>query len=66
VAEEAKLILADTLTAPNRAVDNYPLPELIPSQEISPPCDLPVPDSVHRVMCRDVDPTLPDLVLVDN
>lgn len=41
VSEEAKQILADSLRVSAQAADSYRLPELIPSEEISPPCDLP-------------------------
>lgn len=60
VSDEAKQILADTLGSPAESADSYRLPVLIPSEEISPPCDLPRPDNWQRVPCKDGDRRLPD------
>jgi hypothetical protein len=37
-----------------------PLPEFIPSEEISAPFDLPLPDNVVRAKARQILPPLPD------
>ena len=65
VSEEAKQILADTLDIPAKAAENYRLPELIPSEEISPPCDLPLSGPALPVTSRHVDAPLPDPLLID-
>ena len=65
VSDEAKQILADTLGSSAEAADNYRLPELIPSEEISPPCDLPLSGPAKRAAFRQVEPPLPDPVLID-
>jgi len=64
VSEEAKQILADTLGVPAQAADSYRLPELIPSEEILPPCDLPRPENGKQVSCQDGDQRLPDPLMV--
>jgi len=65
VSEEAKQILADTLGVPPAAAENHRLPELIPSEEISPPYDLPLSGPAQRVMARHVAPPLPDPSVID-
>lgn len=65
VSEEAKQILADTLRVPAEKADDHRLPELIPSDEISPPCDLPIPASARSVEFRRVAPPLPDPLVID-
>jgi hypothetical protein len=60
VSEEAKQILADTLGVPAQAADSYRLPELIPSEEILPPCDLPLTGPARPAAFRHVEPPLPD------
>ena len=60
VSDEVKQILADTLGGPAEATHDFRLPELIPSQEISPPCDLPRPGENERVSCKDGGVRLPD------
>ena len=65
VSEEAKQILADSLGTPAKAAENYRLPELIPSEEISPPCDLPLSGPALPVTSRHVDAPLPDPLLID-
>ena len=65
VAEEARQILADSLQVPSTDAENYPLPELIPSEEITPPCDLPLSGPADFVSFRHVEPPLPDPLLLD-
>jgi hypothetical protein len=65
VSEEAKQILADSLGVSAQAADSYRLPELIPSEEISPPCDLPLSGPARPVTFRRVAPPLPDALLSD-
>lgn len=60
MSEVAKQILAEALGVPARVADGDRLPELVPSEEISPPCDLPRPDSGQQVSCRDGGQRLPD------
>jgi hypothetical protein len=63
VAEEARQILADSLQVPSTDAENYPLPELIPSEEISSPCDLPRPGNAQQTACVDGGQRLPDTLL---
>ena len=65
VSDEAKQILAHTLGIPAKLADDYRLPELIPSEEISPPCDLPLSGPDRPVTFRHVEPPLPDPLLLD-
>jgi len=65
VSEEAKQILADTLGTPAKVAVGHCLPDLIPSEEISPPCDLPLSGPALPVMARHVAPPLPDPLVVD-
>jgi hypothetical protein len=65
VSEEAKQILADTLRITAESADSYRLPELIPSDEIMPPCDLPIPGPARSVEFRRVAPPLPDPLVID-
>lgn len=65
VSDEAKQILADTLGTPAEAAYDYRLPELIPSEEISPPCDLPLSGPAKPAAFRNAEPPLPDPVLID-
>ena len=65
VSEEAKQILADTLGIPAKAAENHRLPDLIPSEEISPPCDLPLSGPALSLTARHVDPPLPDPLVID-
>jgi hypothetical protein len=65
VSEEAKQILADTLGTAAESADTYGLPELIPSEEISPPCDLPIPATARSVDFTRVAPPLPDPLVID-
>jgi plasmid stability protein len=60
VSEEAKQILADALGVPAEPADKHRRPELITSEEISPPCDLPRSDNWQRVSCKDGGQRLPD------
>jgi hypothetical protein len=65
VSEEAKQILAETLGIPGESTLSTCLPELIPSEEILPPCDLPVPDLARSVEFVRAAPPLPDPLLID-
>jgi len=65
VSEEAKQILADSLGVSAQAADSYCLPELIPSEEISPPCDLPLSGPARPVTFRRVAPPLPEALLIE-
>lgn len=66
VSDEVKQILADTVGCPGAAAPDHRLPELIPNEEISPPCDLPLSGVPVRVAFRSVEPPLPDpIVLLD-
>jgi hypothetical protein len=65
VSEEAKQILTESLGVSAQAADSYRLPELIPSEEISPPCDLPLSGPARSVTFRRVAPPLPDALLID-
>ncbi|MCY2995885.1 MAG: hypothetical protein NTY19_49750 [Planctomycetota bacterium] len=65
VSEEAKQILAETLHMPAESADTYGLPELIPSDEILPPCDLPLPSPARSVEFSCVAPPLPDSLVID-
>ncbi|MBC8874175.1 MAG: hypothetical protein H8E44_32450 [Planctomycetes bacterium] len=65
VSEEAKQILADSLGIPAKAAEDYRLPELIYSEEVSPPCDLPLSGPSLRVTSRHADPPLPDPLVID-
>ena len=60
VSEEAKQILADSLGVPAKAAENCRLPDLIPNEEISPPCDLPRPGNGQQALCKDSGQRLPD------
>jgi plasmid stability protein len=65
VSEEAKQILADTLGISPESADSFRLPDLIPSDEILPPCDLPIPGQTRTVEFRRVAPPLPDPLVID-
>ena len=65
VSEEAKQILVDSLGVSAQAADNDRLPELIPSEEMSPPCDLPLSGPARPVAFQRVAPPLPDALLID-
>jgi len=65
VSEEAKQILADSLGVSAQAADSYRLPELIPSEAIPPPCDLPPSGPARPVTFQRVAPPLPDALLID-
>ena len=68
-AEEAAHLLEDVLqkeagTAPVRD-GAAPLPDYVPGEEISPPCDLPIPDDAKRVPYRRIDPPLPNPPIIE-
>lgn len=65
VSDEAKQILTDSLIRVASMPDRARLPELIPSEEISPPCDLPLSAPATPVKFRQVDPPLPDPLSVN-
>jgi len=65
VSEVAKQILAETLGIPGESTLSANLPELIPSEEILPPCELPIPGLARSVEFRRIAPPLPDPLLSD-
>ncbi len=60
VSEEVIHLLREAL--PEKADTTLPAPELIPSEEISAPCDLPMPGPGVQVQARRGEAPLPDLV----
>ena len=65
VSDEVKQILADILGSHAGASPDYRLPDLIPSEEISPPCDLPLSGPATPVAFRSIEQPLPDPIQLD-